>query len=267
MTEKLSRRSFFTKTLAASAAGAAGAAGFVLPNLVSGRETAANLSGVDSFQLPDLPYATNALEPVISAQIMEIHHGKHHAGYVRNLNDALEAVGIPGGDLGVILKNLSNIPTGVLTRVRQNGGGALNHALFWDVMSPQEGGGGGQPNGALARAINTKWGGFEAFKNAFSALAGGVFGSGWAWLSVDAGGRLFISQTANQDNPLMRPYVAESGTPILGLDVWEHAYYLQYENRRGDYIKSWWNVVDWDNVAQRYAVALRGEMIVEPLKS
>jgi Fe-Mn family superoxide dismutase len=256
MTEKLSRRSFFSKTLAA------GAAGFVLPNLVSGEGK--HLSDVSSFQLPALPYASDALEPAISAEIMQIHHGKHHAGYVRKLNDALEDAGMPGGDLGAILSDLSQLPADVHTRVRQNGGGAFNHALFWDVMSPR---GGGEPDGALARAISSKWGRFDAFKEAFSAMAGGVFGSGWAWLSVDKAGRLFVSQTANQDNPLMRPYVAETGTPILGLDVWEHAYYLQYQNRRGDYVKNWWNVVDWENVSQRYAAALKGDVIVEPLKS
>ena len=256
MNKKLSRRSFFTKTLAA------GAAGFVLPTLVSGRER--SLSDVASFQLPKLPYAADALEPAISAEIMQIHHGKHHAGYVRKLNDALEDAGMPGGDLGVILSDLSSIPAEVHTRVRLNGGGAFNHALFWDVMSP---GGGGQPSGALAQAISSKWSSFDTFKDAFSQLAGGVFGSGWAWLSVDKGGRLFISKTANQDNPLMRPYVVESGIPILGLDVWEHAYYLQYANLRGEYIKNWWSVVDWGNVAQRHAAALKGEIIVEPLKS
>lgn len=255
MTQKLSRRSFFTKTLAA------GAAGLSLPSFLRGSD--ATLSDVDSFKLPELPYTANALEPFISGEIMRIHHGKHHAGYVRKLNDALEDAGMPGGDLGEILSNLASIPSEVLTRVRQNGGGALNHALFWDVMSPD---GGGEATGALGQAISRKWGTFGAFQKAFSETAGGVFGSGWAWLSVDKTGRLFISKTANQDNPLMRPYVAETGTPILGLDVWEHAYYLQYTNRRGEYIQNWWKVVDWANVGQRYEAALRGRMIVDPLK-
>ncbi|NBB80316.1 MAG: superoxide dismutase [Verrucomicrobia bacterium] len=257
MNEKLSRRSFFTKTLVASAGGST-----LLPTLVSGKKP--NLSKVDSFQLPSLPYAADALEPAVSEEIMQIHHGKHHAGYVRKLNDALEDAGMPGGDLGAILSELSDVPADVQTRVRQNGGGALNHALFWDVMSPS---GGGQPDGALAKAISMEWGSFNAFQETFSQLAGGVFGSGWAWLSVDTGGRLFISKTANQDNPLMRTYVEKAGLPILGLDVWEHAYYLQYANRRGDYIKNWWRVVDWRNVGQRYAAARQGRMIVDPLKS
>ncbi|TVP81171.1 MAG: superoxide dismutase [Puniceicoccaceae bacterium] len=262
MSNKLSRRSFFTKTLAA------GAAGLTLPHFLSagqrsGSKVQRSTSKVHRFELADLPYSSDALEPVISREIMELHHGKHHAGYVNNLNNALESVGRPGGDLGAIISDLSQLPPQILTRVRQNGGGALNHTLFWDVMDPN---GGGEPAGSLARAIALRWGRFEDFQKVFSQMAASVFGSGWAWLSVDRSGRLFVSKTANQDSPLMRPYIAEVGIPILGIDVWEHAYYLQYENRRAEYIERWWDVVDWANVGQRYEAALKGAVIADSLK-
>lgn len=264
MTEKINRRSFVAKTLtlgAISSVLGVSATGLVMPQSARAARTkgiAGNL-----FELADLPYAIDALEPVISARIMGLHHGKHHAGYVRNLNNALESVGSAGGDLGAIISDLSQLPAHIHTQVRQNGGGALNHALFWDVMDPD---GGGRPKGAFGRAIASTWGSFENFKAAFAQQASGIFGSGWAWLSVAPDDRLFISQTANQDNPLMRPYVARVGIPILGIDVWEHAYYLQYENRRGEYIDRWWRVVDWENVAQRYEAALTGQVIAGSLK-
>jgi Fe-Mn family superoxide dismutase len=198
-------------------------------------------------QLPELPYPTNALEPHIDARTMEIHHGKHHKAYVDNLNKALEG----HADLGAksvedLLRGISSVPESIRTAVRNHGGGHANHSLFWRLMSPQ---GGGEPSGDLAAAISSAFGGFPAFKERFAAAAAGRFGSGWAWLT-SAGGALEISSTANQDSPLM-----EGKTPILGLDVWEHAYYLLYQNRRPDYVAAWWNVVDWAEVGRRFAAA------------
>ncbi|CAD5274528.1 MULTISPECIES: superoxide dismutase [Imperialibacter] len=198
-----------------------------------------------AFELPALPYATNALEPHIDARTMEIHHGKHHNAYVTNLNKAIEGTEMAGKSLEELLKSHSNVPA-----VRNNGGGHWNHSLFWTVMGP---GKGGQPSGALADAINAAFGSFDGFKEKFSAAAATRFGSGWAWLCVK-GGKLEICSTANQDNPLM-PDAGCSGTPILGLDVWEHAYYLNYQNRRPDYVAAFYNVVDWDAVAKRFAAA------------
>ncbi|MEQ9101240.1 MAG: superoxide dismutase [Imperialibacter sp.] len=198
-----------------------------------------------AFELPALPYATNALEPHIDARTMEIHHGKHHNAYVTNLNKAIEGTDMAGKSLEELMKSHSNVPA-----VRNNGGGHWNHSLFWTVMGP---GKGGQPSGALADAINAAFGSFDGFKEKFSAAAATRFGSGWAWLCVK-GGKLEICSTANQDNPLM-PDAGCSGTPILGLDVWEHAYYLNYQNRRPDYVAAFYNVVDWDAVAKRFAAA------------
>ncbi|MBM4118426.1 superoxide dismutase [bacterium] len=197
-------------------------------------------------KLPDLPYDFAALEPHIDARTMEIHHGKHHAAYVANLNKALEAAGGSHLDtpLEKLVANLSALPEAQRTAVRNNGGGHWNHSLFWQLMS---GKGGGEPTGALAQAIAADFGSFAAFKEQFANAATTRFGSGWAWLSV-AGGKLVVSSTPNQDNPLMDG----SGTPILGLDVWEHAYYLHYQNRRPDYIGAWWNVVNWSEVAKRF---------------
>ncbi len=195
--------------------------------------------------LPDLPYAFNALEPHIDAKTMEIHHGKHHNAYVTNLNNALEGhAGLVRKSLEDLLGDLNSVPESIRGAVRNNGGGHANHSLFWPTMSPD---GGGAPSGDLAAAIERDLGGFDAFKKAFATAAGTRFGSGWAWLSV-ADGHLEVSSTPNQDSPLM-----EGKTPILGLDVWEHAYYLHYQNRRPDYVKAWWNVVDWDVVASRFA--------------
>ena len=195
------------------------------------------------FELPSLPYGFDALEPHIDARTMEIHHGKHHAGYVANLNKALEGTELEGKSLDELLKDISKYPVAV----RNNGGGHYNHSLFWTVMSPNKG---GNPSGELAEAINSTFGSFDSFKEKFSTAAATRFGSGWAWLVV-ANGKLAVTSTPNQDNPLMD--VAEvKGTPILGLDVWEHAYYLHYQNKRPDYISAFWNVVNWDEVAKRY---------------
>ena len=197
-----------------------------------------------SFQLPELPYAHDALEPHIDARTMEIHHGKHHAGYTNKLNAAIEGTDLDGKDILDILKGM-DMNNGA---VRNNGGGYYNHDLFWKVMSPN---GGGNPSGALADAINDAYGSFDAFKDAFSKAAATRFGSGWAWLCVHPGGKVEVCSSANQDNPLM-PGIGCGGTPILGLDGWEHAYYLNYQNRRPDYIAAFFNVINWDEVSRRY---------------
>ena len=196
-----------------------------------------------AFELPALPYAHDALEPHIDAKTMEIHHGKHHNGYVTKLNGAIEGTDLAGKSLEDLIKNHSDNGA-----VRNNGGGHWNHSLFWTVMSPN---GGGEPTGALAEAINAAYGSFEKMKEAFNAAAATRFGSGWAWLCVHAGGKVEVCSSPNQDNPLM-PGVGCGGTPILGLDVWEHAYYLHYQNRRPDYIDAFWNVVNWEEVSKRY---------------
>ena len=195
--------------------------------------------------LPPLPYPTNALEPHIDAQTMEIHHGKHHNAYVTNLNAALEkAPELASRSLEDLLKNLNAVPEAVRTAVRNNAGGHWNHSQFWLTMGP---GGGGAPTGKLAEAINASFGEFEKFKEQFNAAGVGRFGSGWVWL-VKEGGKLAITSTPNQDNPLMEGKPA----PILGNDVWEHAYYLKYQNRRPDYLKAWWNTVNWAEVSKRF---------------
>jgi len=197
--------------------------------------------------LPDLPYGHDALEPHIDAKTMEIHHGKHHGGYVSKLNAALEGHDdLAGKSVEDLITDLTAIPENIRTAVRNNGGGHANHSLFWTIMSPK---GGGEPSGDLADAIKDAFGGFDKFKETFATAATARFGSGWAWLVVD-GGALSVMSTANQDNPLM-----DSRTPILGLDVWEHAYYLKYQNRRPDYIAAWWNVVNWGEVAKRFGAA------------
>jgi superoxide dismutase, Fe-Mn family len=195
--------------------------------------------------LPPLPYPTNALEPHIDAQTMEIHHGKHHNAYVTNLNAALEkAPELADKSLDDLLRNLNSVPEAVRTAVRNNGGGHWNHSQFWQTMGPN---GGGGPTGKLADAINSAFGDFEKFKEAFNAAGVGRFGSGWVWL-VNEGGKLAITSTPNQDNPLMDG----KAPPILGNDVWEHAYYLKYQNRRPDYLKAWWNTVNWEEVGRRF---------------
>ena len=197
-----------------------------------------------SFELPKLPYDYDALEPHIDARTMEIHHGKHHNGYTTNLNNAIAGTPLEGQSIETILTGLDKTNAAV----RNNGGGFYNHALFWSTMSPN---GGGSPRGALAEAINAAFGSFDAFKEAFSKAAATRFGSGWAWLCVHKGGKVEVCSTPNQDNPLM-PETGCNGFPILGLDVWEHAYYLNYQNRRPDYIAAFFNVVDWNAVGALY---------------
>ena len=196
-----------------------------------------------AFTLPDLPYSKDALEPHIDAQTMEIHHDKHHAGYTNKLNAAIEGTGLENKSIEDILANVSQHSTAV----RNNGGGFYNHDLYWKVMGPN---GGGEPTGAVGDAIKSKWGSYDKFQDEFAKAAAGRFGSGWAWLIVK-NGELHITDTPNQDNPLMD--IAEvKGTPILGIDVWEHAYYLKYQNRRPDYIQAFFNVINWDEVNKRF---------------
>jgi Fe-Mn family superoxide dismutase len=203
---------------------------------------------VAEYTLPPLPYDFGALEPHIDAKTMEIHHDKHHATYVNNLNAALkDHSDHQGKTIEALISNLNALPEGIRTAVRNNGGGHANHSLFWQIMKP---GGGGEPTGAVAQAITSELGGLAAFKEAFTKAATTRFGSGWAWLVVGKDGKLAVTSTPNQDNPIM-----EGTTPILGLDVWEHAYYLKYQNRRPDYITAWWNTVNWAEVNRRYTAA------------
>ncbi len=200
------------------------------------------------FTLPDLPYDFNALEPYIDARTMEIHHGKHHQAYIDNLNKALEkAPALQGKTIEQIVSDINKAPEEVRTAIRNHGGGHYNHSLFWKVMT---GNGGGQPEGTLLEKINSSFGSFDAFKEKFSQAAITRFGSGWGWLSADAKGGLAVHSTANQDTPLM-----EGFKPILGVDVWEHAYYLLYQNRRPDYVQNFWNVVNWEQVAKNLKAA------------
>ena len=204
-------------------------------------------------ELVKLPYPVDALEPHIDARTMEIHHGKHHAAYVTNLNAALEQhPELFGSSLETLLGNLAALPEGIRTAVRNNGGGVLNHNLFWTFMTAKSP---GRPSGELARAIESAFGSFEKFKEEFQKAALGRFGSGWAWLVVDEG-RLKIGSTPNQDSPVMAGVSELRGRIVLGIDVWEHAYYLKYQNRRADYVTAWWNVVDWDRAAELYRAAL-----------
>ena len=198
-----------------------------------------------AFELPSLPYSHNSLEPHIDARTMEIHHGKHHNAYVTNLNKAIEGTSLDGQSIEDILKDIDQHSAAV----RNNGGGHYNHSLFWTVMSPN---GGGEPTGELADAINSSFGSFDTFKEQFANAAATRFGSGWAWLCVHPGGKLEVCSSPNQDNPIM-PNVGCGGTPILGLDVWEHAYYLNYQNRRPDYINAFFNVINWGEVSKRYS--------------
>lgn len=199
-----------------------------------------------AFELPSLPYAFDALEPHFDARTMEIHHGKHHNAYVTNLNNAIAGTDLESKSLEELMK-----VAGSNTAVRNNGGGHWNHSMFWQILSPT---GGGAPSGELAAAIDAKFGSFDAFKETFNKAAATRFGSGWAWLCVDTKKELCVCSSPNQDNPLMD--VAECpGTPIMGLDVWEHAYYLHYQNRRPDYIAAFWNVINWEEVSKRYAAA------------
>ncbi|UCF21635.1 MAG: superoxide dismutase [Gemmatimonadota bacterium] len=201
-----------------------------------------------AYELPALPYDYTALEPHIDEQTMRIHHGKHHAGYVSKLNAALEKhPDLADQSVEELIRGINKVPEDIRTAVRNNGGGHANHSLFWSIMSPD---GGGEPSGDLAAAIDKELGGFADFKEKLSTVAANRFGSGWGWLSVAGGGKLVVESTPYQDSPLM-----EGRAPILGIDVWEHAYYLKYQNRRPDYIEAWWNTIDWKAVAQRYAAA------------
>ena len=200
-----------------------------------------------AFSLPELPYAPTALEPYIDARTMEIHHGKHHAAYVNNLNAALEGSEYAAKSLDELMAVMSILSPAV----RNNGGGHWNHSMFWTVLGPN---GSGAPTGALAEAIDTTFGNLDEFKKQFAQAGATRFGSGWAWLCVGSDGKLFVCSTPNQDNPLM-DLAEKKGTPVLGLDVWEHAYYLNYQNRRPDYIAAFWSVVNWDEVARRFAAA------------
>ena len=205
-----------------------------------------------AYELPALPYAHDALAPHIDAQTMEIHHGKHHQAYITKVNGAIAGTELESKSVEDLIADLAGVPDDKRGAVRNNGGGHANHSLFWTIMGP---GAGGAPSGDLAAAIDSDLGGLDAFKEAFAAAGATRFGSGWAWLVVD-GGKLKVGSTANQDSPLMGEAVAGiGGTPILGLDVWEHAYYLNYQNRRPDYIAAFWNVVDWNAVADRFAAA------------
>lgn len=202
---------------------------------------------IPSFELPPLAYAFDALQPAIDAMTMEIHHDKHHAGYVKKLNAALDGNNKYGGmDLEGILANVTADEAGV----RNNGGGHYNHSLYWDVLAP---GGANMPEGQLLDAINSAFGSYDSFKEEFFNAAKTRFGSGWAWLNVDTNNKLFISSTPNQDNPMMKGIVKETGSPVLGIDVWEHAYYLNYQNKRGDYINAFMELINWNNVASRFA--------------
>jgi Fe-Mn family superoxide dismutase len=208
------------------------------------------------FTLPDLPYDKAALEPHIDATTMEIHHGKHHAGYVQKANAALEGTKFADKPVNEVITHLSDMPADKMTAVRNNAGGHANHSLFWTVMAPAGKGGGGEPAGDLADAIKKAFGSFDDFKTKFADAAATRFGSGWSWLCVKGDGSLAVCSTANQDNPLMgEKLVGCAGTPILGLDVWEHAYYLKYQNKRPDYISAFWNVVNWKQVGENFARA------------
>lgn len=204
--------------------------------------------------LAPLPYPANALEPHIDATTMEIHHGRHHKAYVDNANKALEGHPLANATAAEICQKLSEVPDDKRGPVRNNAGGAFNHAMFWETMAPAGKGGGGAPTGALGEAINKAFGSFDAFKEKFAAAGVGRFGSGWAWLCVQGDGSVAICSTPNQDNPLMGQAIAGcGGKPILGLDVWEHAYYLKHQNKRADYIAAWWNVVNWSKVAENFS--------------
>jgi Fe-Mn family superoxide dismutase len=243
----MDRRKFiYSLGLASAAMSFNNISGFTKFNTINNKNVRSN-DTMAKFELPALPYAFDALEPHVDARTMEIHHGKHHAGYVNNLNKAVEGTEAEGKSLEELMQNMSKYSTAV----RNNGGGHYNHSLFWSVMGPNKG---GNPSGELSDAINKQFGSFDKFKEEFATAAATRFGSGWAWLIVKADGSLAVTSTPNQDNPVMD--LAEvKGTPVLGIDVWEHAYYLNYQNRRPDYIAAFWNVINWDEVAKRYSEA------------
>jgi Fe-Mn family superoxide dismutase len=232
-----------------------GAATLLLSIPAAARKPEEAKGGVNAypFQLPKLPYGHDALEPSIDKETMEIHHGKHHQAYINNLNDALkDKPDLQKKSLEELIRGVKTLPQDVRLKVRNNGGGHINHTMFWQNMASPKSGGGGAPSGELGKAIDAAFGSFDKFKTAFSAAAVGRFGSGWAWLVVGKE-KLVIESTANQDTPLM-----DGKVPILGLDVWEHAYYLKYRNLRAKYVEAWWNVVNWKDVAERYAAARKG---------
>jgi superoxide dismutase, Fe-Mn family len=198
-----------------------------------------------AYELPPLPYDYSALEPYIDTQTMQLHHDKHHQTYVTNLNNALKDQGqFASLSLEDLMRRINEVPESIRTAVRNNGGGHINHTMFWQIMKPN---GGGEPTGAIASAIQSAFGSFDAFKTAFNDAGAKRFGSGWAWLVLDRGGKLSVTSTANQDSPFM-----DGNYPVMGNDVWEHAYYLKYQNRRPDYLNAWWNVVNWDEISRRY---------------
>lgn len=243
----MDRRKFiYSLGLASAAMSFNNISGFTKINTINNKNVRSN-DTMAKFELPALPYAFDALEPHVDARTMEIHHGKHHAGYVNNLNKAVEGTEAEGKSLEELMQNMSKYSTAV----RNNGGGHYNHSLFWSVMGPNKG---GNPSGELSDAINKQFGSFDKFKEEFSNAAATRFGSGWAWLIVKADGSLAVTSTPNQDNPVM-DLTEVKGTPVLGIDVWEHAYYLNYQNRRPDYIAAFWNVINWDEVAKRYSEA------------
>ena len=203
-----------------------------------------------AFELPPLPYDYSALEPHIDTQTMQLHHDKHHAAYVTNLNNAVQGTQFEHMNIEELMRRINEVPENIRTAVRNNVGGHVNHTMFWEIMKPN---GGGQPTGALADAVNQTFGGFDQFKTQLNDAATKRFGSGWGWLVADQSGKLQIISTANQDSPFM-----DGHFPIMGIDVWEHAYYLKYQNRRGDYLNAWWNVANWDEIARRFERAKSG---------
>jgi len=242
--KSVTRRGFLSGTAAVAAAGLSSSWLAANPVHVWGKATPEVIIPRDGYELPKLAYGYDALEPYIDAKTMEIHHTRHHQAYINNVNNALkEYPDLAALSPEQLVQSLDKVPETIRTTVRNNGGGHVNHALFWDIMAP---GKGGQPTGPLLAAINGTFGSFENFQSTFNQAAGTRFGSGWAWLvQTDSG--LAVTSTANQDCPLM-----DGQTPLLGLDVWEHAYYLHYQNRRADYVTAWWNVVNWDQVAKRF---------------
>jgi Fe-Mn family superoxide dismutase len=204
-----------------------------------------------AFELPPLPYAYDALEPSIDQETMTIHHDKHHAAYVNNLNAATDGTAFANMSIDELVRNLNLVPEDKRTAVRNNGGGHYNHSMFWQIMRPD---GGGAPQGPIARAIDDAFGGFDPLKAAFNAAGVGRFGSGWAWVIIGSDGKLAITSTPNQDNPLMTGFVETTGYPVFGNDVWEHAYYLKYQNRRPEYLEAWWNTVNWNVINERYNI-------------
>lgn len=245
----MDKRTFLRTGALATAAALVGPINFISCQS-SGSKQEEDMTTAGNFTLPPLPYDFAALEPNIDAMTMEIHHDRHHQGYVNNVNKAVAGTDYENMTIAQLVESVKPEDTAV----RNNGGGHYNHSLFWKIMTPN---GGGTPSGRMSDFLNSKFGSFDTFKEQFNAAATGVFGSGWAWLCVNEGGDLFITSTPNQDSPMMKAVVSESGYPILGIDVWEHAYYLKYQNKRGDYVGNFWNVVNWDEVNNQYDMAMQ----------